>query len=61
MENEINLWEAVGNECLKRALELLKESADSADDDLIGKVKGLVDIAISIDEINYKVVPKNPF
>lgn len=53
-----NLWEQVGNECLRQALKLLKENtaptAGTAE-----TVKTLVDTAISIDMLNLHWAAQN--
>lgn len=53
-----NLWETVGNGCLKKANELLKvETAPTLE--IVGAVKQLVDVAIAIDELNLRWAQQN--
>ncbi len=46
-----NLWEQVGNRCLEHALSLLDEKA-APTVATVETVKGLVDVALSIDMLN---------
>ena len=50
-KGESNLWEQVGNECLRRALHLLNEETAPAAA-TAETVKSLVETAISIDMLN---------
>lgn len=51
MDEKINLWEQVGNECLSKALNLLKsETAPTAA--TADAVSRLVETAVSIDELS---------
>ena len=53
-----NLWEKVGNKCLKQAEKLLdSETAPTAA--TVGAVKGLVETAISIDMLNLHWAEQN--
>lgn len=53
-----NLWEEVGNECLKKALSLLKkETVPTAG--TVETVKNLVETAISIDMLNLQWMNKS--
>jgi hypothetical protein len=57
-KKEENLWETVGNECLKKAKELLKvETAPTLE--TVGAVKQFVNIAIAIDELNLRWAEQN--
>lgn len=53
MPEKINLWEDVGNECLRKALHILKISSDG-DGMAPELVKEWVDIAISIDDLSLR-------
>lgn len=60
MDKEINLWEQVGNKCLKTALSILeKETAPTAA--TVETVKGLVETAISIDTLNLQWARQNRY
>lgn len=60
MDKEVNLWEQVGNRCLKAALSALeKETVPTAA--TVETVRGLVETAISIDRLNLLWAQQNRY
>lgn len=55
----INLWEQVGNECLRQATDLLKKET-TLTEATVKVVRELVEMAISIDTLNLRWVVENP-
>lgn len=54
----INLWEAVGNGCLRQALQLL-ETKEISTAETVGMIERLVQIAIAIDGLNLRWAEQN--
>ena len=60
MDKAVNLWEQVGNKCLKAALFALeKETIPTAA--TVETVRGLVETAISIDMLNLQWAQKSRY
>lgn len=53
MEAEMDLWTAIGNECLTQAWKLMKKKT-TLEPMEVKVVSELVDIAIKMDSINYR-------